>query len=101
MQVTLPILSNIALDYIWLPISSCSVERSFSTYNILLSLDHQNLSQESLKQLSMLYFNVKSIILPSRIILVPKLSACTTEKTKPLSPIILYEHEVSSWIDQK
>ena len=57
MQATLPILSNIALDYIWLPISSCSVERSFSTYNILLSSDRQNLSQESLKQLSMLYFN--------------------------------------------
>ncbi|RHZ85238.1 hypothetical protein Glove_69g55 [Diversispora epigaea] len=57
MQATLPILSNIALDCIWFPISSCSVERSFSTYNNLLSSDRQNLSRESLKQLNMLYFN--------------------------------------------
>ena len=57
MQTKLPILSNIALDYIWLPISSCSVERSFSMYNNLLNSDRQNLSCGSLKQLSMLYFN--------------------------------------------
>ena len=36
MQRNLPILSNIALDYIWLPVSSCSIERSFSMYNNLL-----------------------------------------------------------------
>ncbi|CAB4431722.1 unnamed protein product [Rhizophagus irregularis] len=53
----LPILSNIALDYIWLPISSCTVERSFSMYNSLLDSDRQNLSQDSLKKLSMMYFN--------------------------------------------
>lgn len=53
----LPILSNIALDYIWLPISSCTVERSFSMYNSLLDSDRQNLSQDSLKKLNMLYFN--------------------------------------------
>ena len=52
-----PILSNIALDYIWLPISSCTVERSFSMYNSLLDSDRQNLSQDSLKKLSMMYFN--------------------------------------------
>ena len=57
MQKILPILSSVALDYIWLPISSCSVERSFSMYNNLLNSDRQNLSCESLKQLSMLYFN--------------------------------------------
>ncbi len=57
MQTNLPILSNIALNYIWLPISSCSVERSFSMYNNLLNSDRQNLSRKSLKQLSMLYFN--------------------------------------------
>ena len=57
MQTNLPILSNIALNYIWLPISSCSVERSFSMYNNLLNSDRQNLSCESLKQLNMLYFN--------------------------------------------
>ena len=32
-QDQLPILSEIALEYIWLPISSCSVERSSSIYN--------------------------------------------------------------------
>jgi hypothetical protein len=53
----LPILSNLALDYIWLPISSCTVERSFSMYNSLLDSDRQNLSLDSLKRLSMLYFN--------------------------------------------
>ena len=53
----LPILSNIAMDYIWLPISSCTVERSFSMYNSLLDSDRQNLSQDSLKKLSMMYFN--------------------------------------------
>ena len=57
MQKILPILSSIALDYIWLPVSSCSVERSFSMYNNLLNSDRQNLSCESLKQLNMLYFN--------------------------------------------
>jgi hypothetical protein len=53
----LPILSKIALEYIWLPVSSCSVERSFSMYNSLLDSDRQNLSQESLKKLNMMYFN--------------------------------------------
>jgi hypothetical protein len=53
----LPILSQIAFDYIWLPISSCAVERSFSLYNTLLDNDRQNLSKESLKQLNMMYFN--------------------------------------------
>jgi hypothetical protein len=57
MQSTLPILSEIAQDYIWLPVSSCSVERSFSMYNNLLNSDRQSLSLNSLKQLSMLYFN--------------------------------------------
>jgi hypothetical protein len=53
----LPILANIAIDYIWLPISSCAVERSFSFYNTILDFNRQNLSKESLKQLNMLYFN--------------------------------------------
>ena len=36
----LPILSKIALEYIWLPISSHSVERSFSIYNNILNYNH-------------------------------------------------------------
>ena len=57
MMQQLPLLSKIALDYIWLPISSCSVERSFSMYNSLLDSDRQNLSLDSLKNLNMLYYN--------------------------------------------
>ena len=53
----LPILSKVALDYIWLPISSCSVERSFSIYNNILDDNRQNLSEDSLKRLNMMYFN--------------------------------------------
>jgi hypothetical protein len=53
----LPIISKIALDYIWLPISSCSVERSFSIYNNILDDNRQNLSEDSLKRLNMMYFN--------------------------------------------
>ncbi|GES86291.1 CGG triplet repeat-binding protein 1 [Rhizophagus clarus] len=53
----LPILSKIALDYIWLPVSSCSVERSFSIYNNILDENRQNLSEDSLKRLNMMYFN--------------------------------------------
>jgi len=57
MMPTLPLLSNIAFDYIWLPISSCSVERSFSVYNNILADNRHNLSLESLKMLNMMYFN--------------------------------------------
>jgi hypothetical protein len=57
LSVRLPIISNIALDYIWLPISSYAVERSFSLYNTLLDSNCQSLSKDSLKQLNMLYFN--------------------------------------------
>ena len=49
MSSSLPILNNIASIYIWLPISSCAVERSFSVYNNLLEDDRQNLSEDSLK----------------------------------------------------
>ncbi|PKY50584.1 hypothetical protein RhiirA4_467145 [Rhizophagus irregularis] len=36
LSVRLPILSSIALNYIWLPISSYAVEHNFSLYNTLL-----------------------------------------------------------------
>ena len=58
----LPILSKLALDYIWLPISSCSVERSFSIYNNILDENRQNLSEDSLKRLNMMYFNNQIVI---------------------------------------
>ncbi|CAG8594679.1 9668_t:CDS:2 [Diversispora eburnea] len=50
-------LEKIACNYIWLPILSCAVERSFSAYNKILDDDKQNLSKESLKFLTMMYFN--------------------------------------------
>ena len=56
-STSLPLLNKIALIYIWLPISSCAVERSFSVYNNVLEDDRHNLSEDSLKMLNMLYFN--------------------------------------------
>ncbi|GBC06716.1 hypothetical protein RclHR1_00700015 [Rhizophagus clarus] len=56
-SLQLPLLEKIARNYIWLPISSCAVERSFSAYNKILDDDRQNLSPESLKFLTMMYFN--------------------------------------------
>jgi hypothetical protein len=49
LSVHLPIFSSIALNYIWLPISSCAVKRSFSLYNTFLDSNCQSLSEESLK----------------------------------------------------
>ncbi|CAG8465318.1 655_t:CDS:10 [Diversispora eburnea] len=54
MASTFPLLSEIAFDYMWLPISSCAVEWSFSVYNNILSDNRQNLSTESLKILNMI-----------------------------------------------
>ncbi len=45
----LPILSKIALEYIWLSISNYSVKISFSIYNNILDCNCQNLSKDSLK----------------------------------------------------
>ncbi|GET66536.1 zinc finger BED domain-containing protein RICESLEEPER 2-like [Rhizophagus irregularis DAOM 181602=DAOM 197198] len=56
-SLQLPLLEKIAQNYIWLPISSCAVERSFSAYNKILDDDRQNLSPESLRFLTMMYFN--------------------------------------------
>ncbi|RHZ73263.1 hypothetical protein Glove_232g177 [Diversispora epigaea] len=56
-SLQLSFLKKIACNYIWLPISSYVVERSFSAYNKILDDDKQNLSKESLKFLTMMYFN--------------------------------------------
>ncbi len=56
MQRNLPILSNIALDYIWLLVSSCSIKCNFFIYNNLLNSNHQNLSCESLKKIKYVIF---------------------------------------------
>ena len=47
-SLQLPLLEKIARNYIWLPISSCAVERRFSVYNKILDDDRQNLNPESL-----------------------------------------------------
>ncbi|RHZ82517.1 hypothetical protein Glove_109g135 [Diversispora epigaea] len=46
---------------------------------------------------------MKSIILPSRSVLIQEFPTRTTEPTNPFSTIITYEHvaEISSWIDRK
>ena len=54
---TLPILSKIALIYIWLPISGVDVERSFSAYKNILNDRRRRLSENSIKMLNFLYYN--------------------------------------------
>ena len=45
----LPTLSKIAIPFIWVPVTSCEVERSFSQYANILSHDRQVLSEESVR----------------------------------------------------
>ena len=52
-----PTLSIAALPYIWLPVASAEVERSFSQYNDVLRDDRQSLSEESLSSLFTLKWN--------------------------------------------
>lgn len=55
---TLPNLAQIALIYIWLPISGVDVERSFSDYKNILDDKRHALSKESIEILNFLYFNL-------------------------------------------
>jgi hypothetical protein len=50
----LPTLANIALIYIWLPVSGVDVERSFSIYKNILSDRRYQLSKESIIMLSLI-----------------------------------------------
>ena len=52
-----PILSAIARDAIWMPVTSVDVERSFSLYKHLLNDRRERLTEENTKRLMMLYFN--------------------------------------------
>lgn len=54
---SLPNLSNLALDYIWLPVSGVDVERSFSTYKNILDDKRHLLSEASIAALNFMYFN--------------------------------------------
>jgi hypothetical protein len=53
------LLAPIVYKYIFVPISSADVERSFSCFNNILSDKRQSLTEESLKHLTALYFNSK------------------------------------------
>ena len=55
--ITLHMTSIIIVRGPRLPISSCSMKRSFSIYNNILDENRQNLSEDSLKRLNMMYFN--------------------------------------------
>ena len=57
---SLPVLSKIALIYIWLPVSGVDVERSFSAYKSILSDRRHSLSEESIAMLNFLYFNANT-----------------------------------------
>ena len=52
-----PLLTEIALDYIWLPVSNADVERSFSVYSTILRDDRQRLTDDNLRSLTFLRFN--------------------------------------------
>ena len=59
---SLPLLSKIALIYIWLPVSGVDVERSFSAYKNILSDRRHSLSEETIAILNFLYFNANANI---------------------------------------
>ena len=52
-----PLLSEIASDAIWLPVTSVDVERSFSQYKYLLNERRESLTDENTRRLMMLYYN--------------------------------------------
>ena len=54
-------LSDLALVYIWLPVSDVDVERSFSSYKNILSDRRIALKEESIQMLNFLYFNLGNI----------------------------------------
>ena len=54
----LPELSSLVLIYIWLPVSSIDIERSFFSYKNILSNRRVALKEESIKMLNFLYFNL-------------------------------------------
>ena len=56
-KVHLPQLFNLAKIFLHFPISTASVERSFSKYNNLLANDRLRLKPETLKALIFLYYN--------------------------------------------
>ena len=50
-------LSKIAVNYIWMPVTSVDVERSFSEYKHLLNDRRERLTEENTRRLMILYYN--------------------------------------------
>ncbi|XP_041480924.1 uncharacterized protein LOC121428390 [Lytechinus variegatus] len=57
MSVRFPGLASIAMDAMWMPVSSVDVERSFSQYKHILDDKRENLTPENTKMMTMLYYN--------------------------------------------
>ena len=57
MRDRFPLLTVVALDAMWMPVSSVDVERSFSIYKHLLDDRREGLSEENTERLVMLYYN--------------------------------------------
>ena len=56
-----PLLAKLAEWYLWLPVSSCDAERSFSLYKHMLSDRRQGLLHSNLKHLAIMNFNKLSL----------------------------------------
>ena len=54
---SLPNLSKLALEYIWLPVSGVDIKRSFSAYKNILNDQWHALSETSVAALNFMYFN--------------------------------------------
>ena len=52
-----PLLSKIAVYYIWMSVTSVDVERSFSEYKHLLNDKRERLTEKNTRQLMILYYN--------------------------------------------
>ena len=57
MRGRFPLLSHIASDAIWMPVTSVDVERSFSQYKHLLNERRASLTDDNTRRLMMLYYN--------------------------------------------
>lgn len=57
MSSRFPLLSKIATECIWMPVSSVDVERSFSNYKHLMNDRRERLTEENIRRLMILYYN--------------------------------------------
>lgn len=57
MRARVPKLSDLALQYLSIPVNSVDAERSFSAYNNIVSDKRHNLSDANTKMLLKMYYN--------------------------------------------